>query len=387
MGLLQWLFKKKADSPREENWEELIYSREGVDFRQRDERRKYIEDCMEQMAEAKKEIELLSGEYSLVTAYLTDTEEIEALPTGEKENLSLAANRLKAIEQERQRYLNKKNKMPDSLYYRLKEREDELEDGIRKMKEAEEYGAVVKQDMQRLGRERHAYDYRKEELYGMLANFRGMAVIFLGALVVCIVILLILQFTLEINATFGYFVAVLLTAVAITVLCVKYMDASKELQRVERAANKLIQLQNKVKIKYVNNTNLLNYLYLKYQVKNAKTLEKGYAQFLEEKELRNQYAEAEAKREYYMKQLLETLSRFRVKYPQRFTARVDALLNRHELVEMRHELIVRRQALRKQMDYNNEVVDNSREEIMSVARLYPEYAEEIAEMVNKFDRK
>ena len=116
-------------------------------------------------------------------------------------------------------------------------------------------------------------------------------------------------------------------------------------------------------------------------------LEKGYAQYLEEKELRNQYAEAEAKREYYMKQLLETLSRFRVRYPQRFTARVDALLNRHELVEMRHELIVRRQALRKQMDYNNEVVSNAREEIMSVARLYPEYAEEIAEMVNKFDRK
>ena len=387
MGLLQWLFKRKPESPGEENWEELIYSREGVDFRQREERKKYIEDCMEQMAEAKKEIELLSGEYSLVTAYLTDTEEIEALPAGEKENLSLAANRLKTIEQERQGYLNKKNKMPDSLYYRLKEREDELEEGIQKMKDPEEYGAIVKQDMQRLSRERHAYAYRKEELYGMLTNFRGMAIIFLGALGVCIVLLLILQLTLEIDATVGYFVAVLVAAVAITVLCVKYMDARKELQRVERATNKLIQLQNKVKIKYVNNTNLLNYMYLKYQVKNAKMLEKGYAQYLEEKELRNQYAEAEAKREYYMKQLLETLSRFGVRYPQRFTARVDALLNRHELVEMRHELIVRRQALRKQMDYNNEVVSNAREEIMSVARLYPEYAEEIAEMVNKFDRK
>ena len=387
MGLLQWLFKRKPESPGEENWEELIYSREGVDFRQREERKKYIEDCMEQMAEAKKEMELLSGEYSLVTAYLTDTEEIEALPAGEKENLSLAANRLKTIEQETQGYLNKKNKMPDSLYYRLKEREDELEEGIQKMKEAEEYGAIVKQDMQRLSRERHAYAYRKEELYGMLTNLRGMAIIFLGALGVCIVLLLILQLTLEIDATVGYFVAVLVAAVAITVLCVKYMDARKELQRVERATNKLIQLQNKVKIKYVNNTNLLNYMYLKYQVKNAKMLEKGYAQYLEEKELRNQYAEAEAKREYYMKQLLETLSRFRVRYPQRFTARVDALLNRHELVEMRHELIVRRQALRKQMDYNNEVVSNAREEIMSVARLYPEYAEEIAEMVNKFDRK
>ena len=66
---------------------------------------------------------------------------------------------------------------------------------------------------------------------------------------------------------------------------------------------------------------------------------------------------------------------------------MDALINRNELVEMRHELIVRRQTLRKQMEYNNEVADNARNEIMDVARTYPEYAEEIAEMVNKFDRK
>lgn len=387
MGLLQWLFKRKETNVAEEDWEEIIYSREGVDFRVKEERKKYIDDCLEQMAEAKKEVELLSGEYSLVTAYLTDTEEIEALPPGEKENLNIAAQRLKAIDQERQGYLNKKNKMPDSIYYGLKEREGEIENGIRKMKEAEEYGAIVKQDLQRLGREKHAYTYRKEELQNMLVNFRGMAIIFLGALVVCIGILLILQFSLDIDATIGYFVAVLATAVAITVLCIKYMDAGRELERVERATNKLIQLQNKVKIKYVNNTNLLSYLQLKYQVPNVKTLEKRYAQYLEEKELRNQYLEAEAKREYYLKQLLETLSRFRVRYPQRFTARVDALINRNELVEMRHELIVRRQTLRKQMEYNNEVADNARNEIMDVARTYPEYAEEIAEMVNKFDRK
>ena len=387
MGLFQWLFKRKEAEIAEDDWEEIIYSRDGVDFRVKDERKKYIDDCLEQMAVAQKEVELLNGEYSLVTAYLTDTEEIEALPAGEKENLNIAAQRLKTIDQERQGYLKKKNKMPDSIYYGLKEKEGEIESGIRKMKEAEEYGAIVKQDLQRLGREKHAYTYRKEELQGMLINFRGMSVIFLVSMVVCIGILLVLQLTLEIDATVGYFVAVLVTALAITVLCIKYLDAGKELRRVERATNKLIQLQNKVKIRYVNNTNLLNYLQLKYQVPNVKTLEKRYTQYLEEKELRNQYLEAEAKREYYLKQLLEILSRFRVRYPQRFTSRVDALINRNELVEMRHELIVRRQTLRKQMEYNNEVTDKARNEIMDVARTYPEYAEEIAEMVNKFDKK
>ncbi len=387
MGLFQKLFKRKRVRPVEENWEEIIYSREGIDFYSREDRNGYIENCLEQMAEARKEIELLNGEYSVVTAYLTDTEEIEALPTGERDTLSITANRLKAIEQERQNYLSKKDRMPDSVYYRMKEREHELEGALRKMKDAEGRGTVIKQDLQRLSREKQAYAYRKEELYGMLANFKGMAVIFLGALLVCVVILAILQFSLKLDAGVGYFVAVVITAIAMTVLCVKYMDARREVHRVERAQNRLIQLQNKIKIKYVNNTNLLNYLYLKYQVKNAANLEKLYAQYQEEKEGRNQYAEAEAKKEYYIKQLTEQLGHYRVRYPQRFTARVDALLDRGELVEMRHELILRRQALRKQIEYNDDIMQQAREEIMDVARLYPEYAEEIAEKVNKYDKK
>lgn len=387
MGLLQWLFKRKKATPAEENWEEIVYSREGVDFQSGEDRNSYIEDCLEQMSEAKKEIELLNGEYSIVTAYLTDTEEIEALPESEKDALNITANRLKAIEQERQKYLSKKDKMPDSVYYRMKERENELEGAVRKMRDAESFSTVVKQDLQRLSREKHAYAYRKEELYGMLANFKGMAIIFFVAMLVCVFILALLQFSLELDAGVGYFVAIIVTAVAMTVLYIKYTDARREVQRVERARNRLIQLQNKVKIKYVNNTNLLNYLYLKYQVKNAAALEKSYAQYLEEREGRNQYAEAEAKKEYYMKQLTEQLGHYRVRYPQRFTARVDALLDRKELVEMRHELILRRQALRKQIEYNDNVIKQAREEIMEVARLYPEYAEEIAEKVNKYEKK
>ena len=37
-------------------------------------------NCLEQVAEATYEVNLLKGEYSLVTTHLTDIEEIEALP-------------------------------------------------------------------------------------------------------------------------------------------------------------------------------------------------------------------------------------------------------------------------------------------------------------------
>ena len=72
-------------------------------------------------------------------------------------------------------------------------------------------------------------------------------------------------------------------------------------------------------------------IYLEGQLEEMKAEAKQEA----EKEERKQYEEAEAKREYYIRNLTEQLARFRVRYPERFTANVDALLNPKELVEMR----------------------------------------------------
>ncbi len=385
MKFWQKFFRKKRQRYQEEDWEQLIYTREGVDFEVAEERNSYVDDCLEQMVVAAKELELLSGEYSLVTAYLTDTEEVEALPQDEQDALMVSAKRLRNIEQERREYLSKENRMQDALYYSMKEKEAELEEGIRKLKEAEDFGKVVKQDLQRLSRERHAYAFRRDELLGMRENLKGMFSIFAGALVICVIILAILQFGLKLETAVGYFVAVVSAAIAFTVIWLKYTDAGKELIRVEKATNKLIQLQNKVKIKYVNNTNLLNYFYLKYQVESGKVLQKQYENYLQEKEERQQYEEAEAKREYYIRNLTEQLTRFRVRYPERFTANVEALLNRKELVEMRHELIIRRQALRKQINYNNDIIKTVKGEMKDIAFSYPDYEQEISAKLKEFE--
>lgn len=387
MKFWQKLFGKRKKSYEEEGWEEIVYSREGVNFENRSEREAFVGDCLDQMTVAAKELELLSGEYSLVTAYLTDTEEVEALPQDEQDALMVSAKRLRVVEQERKDYLEKENRMADSVYYAMKEKEEELETGIQKLKEAEDYAQVVKQDMQRLSRERHAYAYRRDELVAMMEGLWKLMIAFAGALVVCVIILMILQYGFHMETWAGYLVSVVAVAIAFTVIWFKYTDAKKELTRVEKATNKLIQLQNKVKIRYVNNTNLLNYLYLKYQVESGKVLEKQYKKYLEEKEERKQYEEAEAKREYYIRQLTEQLSRQRVRYPERFLAHVDALLNRNELVEMRHELIIRRQALRKQMNYNNDIIKNLKAEIQEIGIFYPEYEEEITGQLEAFEKR
>lgn len=375
--------KSKKQSP--EDWENIVYDRDNVDFGDEEQRSRYVTNCLEQMAEASKELNILTGEYALVTSYLTDMEEIEALPEQEREGLNKIARQLLAQEQECERYRGKENRMDDNEYYQMRKQEDEVQEGISKLKECENYGELVRQDLKRLDRERNAYEYRRSELEAMLNNFRGMAVIFMTAFIICMVLLIILQFAFEMDTRMGYLLAAGAVVVAVAVLVVKYTDGERELNRVERAINKLIQLQNKVKIRYVNNKNLQEYLRIKYDTESAAALEKLWVLYQQEKEERKEFAEAEAKTEYYQKELVSRMNNYRVNSPDRWVGHPEALLDPREMVEMRHDLIVRRQALRKQMEYNNGVAETARKEIMDIVNKYPAYAGEILAMVDKYD--
>lgn len=388
MGFLRNLFRRRrAEEDYEEDRDQVTYTRDMVDFRNEEQRSRYITDCLERMAEATEEINLLTGEYNRVTSYLTDMEEIEALPQKSREEVNTYARKLLTLEQERERFLGRKNRMSDTDYFQLRKHEDDMAEGLSKLKEAEEYGGLIKQDMRRLDRERQAYEFRRAELEVAMQNFRGMAVIFLTAFAVCLVMLMILQFGFDYDTRLGMFLAVAAAAIALTVLCVRFIDSDKEKANVANGINRLILLQNKIKIRYVNNRNLVDYYYLKYNTDSAAKLEKKWELYQQEKEERKQYAEAESKLEYYQNQLVDGLAKFRVKDPARWVGQPGALLDKREMVEIRHDLILRRQALRKQMDYNTEIGESSRREVREVAEQYPMYTAEILEMVNRYDRQ
>ena len=386
MGLWSRLLRRRGKKEYEEPGRESVTNaRDEVDFSDAEQRRQYVTDCLEQAADASRQINRLEGEYAKVTSLLTDMEEIEALPGEEREALNGLARRLSALCHERDRYREKKNRMRDSDFYRMRQQEEQVQEGIEKLKECESYGELVKQDMQRLDRERNAYTFRRGELEDMLNNFRGMAVIFLAALAACLVMLLTLQFGFHMKTQAGYIISVTAATVAIAVLWAKYTDAQREKGRVERALNRLILLQNKVKIRYVNNSNLQEYLHMKYNAENAASLEKAWKQYQEEKEERKEYAEAEAKLAYYQGQLRTKISNYHILDPDRWVNRPDALLDPREMVEIRHDLILQRQALRRQMDYNGALAEDSRREIMDIVKKYPAYAAEILSMAQRYE--
>ncbi|MCD7725611.1 MAG: hypothetical protein LUI12_08720, partial [Clostridiales bacterium] len=201
-------------------------------------------------------------------------------------------------------------------------------------------------------------------------------------------LLLLLQFFLEMDTKLGYLLTAAAAAFAITAIYVKHMDAKRELRRVENGINKIILLQNKVKIRYVNNTNLLDYYYLKYGVSSAKELDDMWHNYLLEKDEREKYQKAELDLDYSQQELLQILKRYQIKDPAVWLHQTEAILDHKEMVEIRHNLIIRRQSLRRRMDYNKDMVAGaSQKEIKELVEKYPQYAKEVMATVDEYEKK
>lgn len=381
------LFGRDERDGYDEGWEdeEVDYR---IDYNNKEQRDDYVRNCLERMADATRELENLTFEYDMVTSYLKDMEEIEALPPEESEQLKECAKRVSLLQDSKADFMERPHRITDEKYQQIDKIVDEVEEGYQKLSEAEEYQELIRKDLNRLEGEKHAYLYRKNEVSNLIADTRGMAVICVVALGLCIVLLLFLQFFLDMDTKAGYLVTAAAAALAITIIYVKHVDARRELHRVEIGINKIILLQNKVKIRYVNNTNLLDYLYLKYGVSGAQELLNLWENYKIEKEEREKLRKAELDLDYNEQELLQMLKRYQIKDPAIWLHQTEAILDSKEMVEIRHNLIIRRQSLRRRMDYNKEVVAaGSQREIKQLVEQYPQYAKEIMATVEEYEKK
>ncbi len=383
MGFFKKIFSKKINT--DNAWDELTSERDSLNLHDPYVREQYILSCLEQMHQASTEIDRINSEYSLVTSYLTDMEEIEAITGDDKRELEDIARHLHDLRKAHDKYVLTPSSMTEREYAHMEVMLEDVEEGIKKLKAEEDYKRKVKQDLARIDKEKAAYSYRRHEVRSFLENTRGVAAIAMVASVVLIVILFLLQILLELNVTIGYYIAVMLAAVALTVIYLKYFDYSKESKKIDSTINELILLENKVKIRYVNNKNLLDYLYTKFEVSSAEELKDLYKRFVKEREDRRSFERNEAVYEDELSRLVRRLKNYRVKDPEIWIHQSDAIYDSREMVEIRHSLIGRRQKLRKQLEYNQQIAVEASDEIKEIMLGYPEGAASILDLVNKYE--
>ena len=140
----------------------------------------------------------------MVTSYLKDMEEIESLPEEEMLLLQSYARRIEELSDKQSDYARRERKLDEAKYRQMERMEDEVQEGCEKLLKAEEYQELIKRDLKRLDGEKQAYQYRKAELQHILEDSRSMAIICTIAVIICILVLLILQYGFSMNTGIGY---------------------------------------------------------------------------------------------------------------------------------------------------------------------------------------
>ncbi|MCR4755569.1 MAG: hypothetical protein K5868_08555 [Lachnospiraceae bacterium] len=366
------------------DWDHIVEERHLFKMSDEVQRDKYIRSLVEQIKDASVELEKLSAEYNLVTAMLKDMDEIDALPASEKLSLQDAARNILYYEDEARDYEAKRSAMTEAQFRSMERFEDSMPKAYEDMEEAERYKGLIKDDLRKLEGEKHAYLYRQDELKTEISNLRGMTIICVFAAVLCVIMLLVLQFGFNMDTGIGYIFTCLTAAVVITLLYVRYLDSTKELKRIEKGINRLILLQNTVKIRYVNNTNLLDYLYTKYNTKNAKELKKVWEMYELERDERERAKLNEKELTFYQAELLHKLRKYQLNDVYAWLHNPLAIIEHNEMVELRHAHILQRQKLRARMDYNKRIAKDGQNELKEFVRQYPEYAGEALNMVERY---
>lgn len=350
---------------------------EKVDLHNDKARVDYLERLYEGIQEAKKQCEDIKFEYGQVTSYLKDIQLIDQAPEEEKTKLLAAAQLIQELMKERKKLQKKEYKFTDGQRRAMENYEEIVEKDIQKLLEYEDFQMKIKHDMRQLSGEKNLLLADKKDIIRRQRMLKTIGKTLVALLIATGSMLAALAYCFKVDIGLPFVGAV---AVAFVIAVLILNEARKnriDMVITEKKCNRAIFLSNRVKIKYVNNVRTLDYMYHKYQVRNATELDFVYSQYVRAKREWAKQRESSIRINECNQIVLSELRRLGVKDCDIWLGQAAALVEPKEMVEVRHDLNVRRQKLREQLDYNTGVMEECLEEMEKIRSTKPEYAVEV----------
>ena len=391
-GLHMGFFKRRKKRKQQEVKEMQAALQSGIegtseeDFTDKKKLQHFVINCCEQIIEATKEIEEEKAEYRVVSDYLNDIQILEDLPEEELEAIRSAAENVQKLDRMREEYQNSEKRISDAQFVQMQQEENEIPDAIVRLQTNETYQTTVKKDMNYLEGEKNEWYYNKLEMMYQQRILKRLSFGLLGIFIVSMVLLFVLQIGYRMDTTYAWMSIILFAAVAGFCIFIKMSANETEIKKSEINMNHAIALLNKVKFKYINVTNAVDYAREKYHVKNAYELNYIWEQYLNEVKVREKFRQTNEDLEYFNAKLVQLLRRYRLYDAQVWTNQSSALVDKKEMVEVKHNLIVRRQKLRSRIEYNTQNIRDKRDEIDRLLKKANMYTPEIKEIIDSIDR-
>lgn len=375
-----------------ENTESLMQSlanvsrkRRTLNVHDRVQREQYIREYCEMMSVASKDVEAQKIEYQAVTERLSDLDELDKLPAYDKNKVRVCAKKLIQIEEEGHGYVRPNTKITEEQYKKMEQLSEDVPRIVKKMKEDEDYQMTVRRDLNLLEGEKGALAYVRKEERAKAHNAKSLAVMVVFLAIMAWVLLFVINKVIRFDIQLAGVVVAAIFAVAMTAICVNFQNAQAAIAKANRKLNRTIQLQNTVKIKYVNITNVLDYNYSKYNVLNSYELGYLWEKYNEEKAARARDTAMTEKLEQARADLYQILKKYRVTDPSVWVYQPGVLVHDAEERDIRKSLTTQRQKLKKGIDFEVFNLEAAQKEMQLLVREYPQYAKEIIAIVEQYE--
>ena len=327
-------------------------------------------ELCEQLKFLKEQQEGTKEEFTQVTQYIADVQRLEQMSESERAEVMDAARMVVSLDEERLRYQKGNKLLTLSQYHMMERYEDEFPQRIEELARQEQYLELVREDMHKLESEKGSilYDSENASAKRNFLNKFSYGVI-ITALAVFIVLIVLAD-----NTGRDMSVPFFLTGIAAVGYIFYYAYAAGQcgtaVKRSEYMLNRATTLLNKVKIKYVNTTNVLDYSYEKYNVNSLNELRYIWENYLRTKEEEKKYRKNVQLLSAYTDKLELALKWIGIEKPDAWIHQAEILLSRAELADFKDAVSKRRNKLRAQIDYNIRQQDGTRNELETLKRKY-----------------
>lgn len=338
----------------------------------------------DQIVDATYQMEDLRVEYEMVTSYFKDIQLIEELPQNARKEITDTAKRIAFLENETSEFLHSDDRISDENFRMIQGIEKNLSEVFGQLKELEDMDLKIKRDMKHLEAEKNSLEYLQDSIDERQLKLRTFIMTFGLVAVLSVLTLAVVGMLTKTNLILPVLLILLVVAGVAAMAVVLYKRLSYEFKLSEIKENRAINLMNKVKIKYINNTSTLEYLYSKYNIKSLRELEYLYDQYLLMVEEVRKYQKSSGDLREYCDQLSKLLFSYGVKDPDIWTKQSMALIDSREMVEVKHSLNVRRQKLREQIAYNEELRLNGLRDIKEMLKANPGLREQVKKELEIF---
>ncbi len=340
-----------------------------------------------QILTASKALQETKRDYRVVTDYLTDIQTIESLPEQEMGEIQEIANHVMTLNASRDAYLNKSKTISDSQYAQMEQFQDQIPDVIKRLKENEAYQTTVKRDMQYLEGEREEWRYYKEAMEQESRLLRKVLFGLAGIGIAVILLIFVLGYTMHFDIQTPFLAAVIVAGAVEGLLVFRLQNDVSDIKKSNANINRAIMLLNKISFKYVNVTNAVDYICEKYHVENSYELNYVWEQYLEAAQEREKYERTNDDLEYFNNKLIRLLHSYHLYDAKIWIYQTQALLDKKEMVEVKHELVVRRQKLRSSMEAQVANIKKAKAEIQKLVKAHPGNEKEIQEILDALDKE